>query len=273
VASSVRKSIEDGILALLGPMKPTQLKGLKAFNGDVEQSLDDIDRLLGGQTPGALVQTSDATYDEGGGSLSAAQASKSISVDILVVSGSLRSREENVRDDVAGGSSGAYFLLEQIEKRLIGKSPAPTIGVGALMPTEERVLLRRPDASVWRSRWSTTVLAVPTAPSAEPLTMIDTLHFLPEDETVLTTGTGDSLAFAAGSVTLTDTGATFTAAYIGAWIEITGSTSPGNNGRFPVTAVPAATQITFTNPIGVTQAAYTGQWILRVGPILHAIVT
>lgn len=73
------------------------------------------------------------------------------------------------------------------------------------------------------------------------------------------TGTGDSFAVAAGVVTLTDAGASWTSADIGRFITIAGSTSPANDGEFLIEDVPTGTTLKYTNASGVTEA-YSGNW-------------
>lgn len=72
-------------------------------------------------------------------------------------------------------------------------------------------------------------------------------------------GTGDSFAVAAGVVTLTDAGATFTAADVGRFITIAGSTSPANDGTFLIEEYVDANNIKYTNAAGVTEA-FSGTW-------------
>lgn len=72
-------------------------------------------------------------------------------------------------------------------------------------------------------------------------------------------GTGDSFAFSAGTVTLTDSAARFTALMVGRYITIAGSTTPGNDGSFLVASVPSSTTLTFANASGATEA-FTGTW-------------
>lgn len=72
-------------------------------------------------------------------------------------------------------------------------------------------------------------------------------------------GTGDSFAVAAGVVTLTDAGATFTANDVGRFITIAGATSPGNNGTFLIEQFVDANNIKYTNASGVTEA-FAGTW-------------
>ncbi len=156
---------------------------------------------------------------------------------------------------------------EQIQARIAHKLLPES---SMLTPTDEQVVLRRPDLSVWRMGFQITVTVRPLVPQASDLLTIDAKHFLPENEAILASGTGDSLLFSAGEVTLSDAGAVFVVAQVGAWLEIEGAMSAGNVGRFPVVAVPSSTTIRFTNPVGVTES-YAGTWTLRHGPIVHAV--
>lgn len=76
----------------------------------------------------------------------------------------------------------------------------------------------------------------------------------------LTSGTGDSFAFVAPYVTLTDSAGGFVAGGVktGMSITIAGATTPANNGTFLITAV-SATTVTFFNQAGVAEA-YAGGW-------------
>lgn len=78
------------------------------------------------------------------------------------------------------------------------------------------------------------------------------------------TGTGDTLTFLTGSVTLLDAATSFdgTGIDVGQYITIAGATSPGNNGTFPITSRPTVNSVTFTNAAGVTEG-YGGTWALN----------
>ena len=67
--------------------------------------------------------------------------------------------------------------------------------------------------------------------------------------------TGDSLAVAAGVVTLTKTGTPFRATDAGKLIAVSGCANGGNNGIFPVTEYVGPTQIKFTNADGVNETS------------------
>lgn len=73
-------------------------------------------------------------------------------------------------------------------------------------------------------------------------------------------GTGDSVAFVAGTGTLTDAAGYFAAADVGKTIKITGATNAANNGEFTILTVPGATQCTFANASGINEtSAFTYQ--------------
>jgi hypothetical protein len=73
------------------------------------------------------------------------------------------------------------------------------------------------------------------------------------------TGTGDSFAFGAGIVTLTDAAALFTPNMVGSTITVVGATSPANDGTYLVASVPTTSTLTFANPAGVAEA-FVGTW-------------
>jgi len=77
-------------------------------------------------------------------------------------------------------------------------------------------------------------------------------------------GVGDSLAFAAGTVTLTDAAGDFTAGMVGREITIAGSTTPANDGTFVVTGYTSPTVIAYANAAGVTEA-FPGTWSAAPG--------
>ena len=68
-------------------------------------------------------------------------------------------------------------------------------------------------------------------------------------------GVGDSLAVAAGVVTLTDAAAPFQSGDVGRSITIAGATNPGNNGTFTVTTYVGTTQIRFNNGSGLNETS------------------
>lgn len=77
---------------------------------------------------------------------------------------------------------------------------------------------------------------------------------------VAPTGTGDSLTFSGGLVTLLDAGGVFGATRVGAQISISGATNPANNGTFTIVEVVSGTSVIYSNPAGVTEtSAFTWQ--------------
>jgi hypothetical protein len=85
-------------------------------------------------------------------------------------------------------------------------------------------------------------------------------------------GEGDSLAFAAGTVTLTDADGDFTPQMVGHLIDIFGSTSLANDGTFPITAFVSPTQIEYANGAGVTEPLppFSGWHIDGLGALILA---
>ncbi len=72
-------------------------------------------------------------------------------------------------------------------------------------------------------------------------------------------GTGDTIGGTAPNMTLTDSGATFSAGQVGQSITIASATTGANNGTFLITGFTSATQITYQNHAGVAEA-FTGTW-------------
>jgi hypothetical protein len=66
-------------------------------------------------------------------------------------------------------------------------------------------------------------------------------------------GTTDNFAVAAGVVTLTIAGETWTSALIGAFITISSATTGGNNGTFLIQSVPGGTTLTYINASGAAE--------------------
>lgn len=77
---------------------------------------------------------------------------------------------------------------------------------------------------------------------------------------VAPTGTGDSLTFSAGLVTLVDAAGVFAGVRVGARISISGATNAANNGTFTIVEVVSGTSVIFANAAGVTEtSAFTWQ--------------
>jgi hypothetical protein len=87
---------------------------------------------------------------------------------------------------------------------------------------------------------------------------------------IVVSGAGDSLAFAAGEVTLTDANGAFDAAdYIGQAITVKGATTSANNGSFDIVSTPDANTIVYANPNGVSES-FNGTW--RLGRNMTIVV-
>ncbi len=77
-----------------------------------------------------------------------------------------------------------------------------------------------------------------------------------QDDQIVTTGTGDSIAVASGIVTLTDSAATFRAGHAKRFIEITGPlTNKANKGVFQITEFVSSTVIKYANPRAIAETS------------------
>lgn len=84
-------------------------------------------------------------------------------------------------------------------------------------------------------------------------------------------GRGDSFTLSGGNVTLKDAGWSFGLLqnYVGKYVAVEGSTTPGNNGTFQISSATPATlfspaQIVYANGSGATEA-FTGTWHIAGG--------
>ncbi len=77
-------------------------------------------------------------------------------------------------------------------------------------------------------------------------------------------GQGDRFVFAAGVVTLHDAHAAFTPDLVDSYIKTQGSTTPGNDGLWKITAVISARELTYANAGGATEA-FPGMWWIPRG--------
>jgi len=128
------------------------------------------------------------------------------------------------------------------------------------------------DKYCWEDDFDTTVhidvLSVTTpSPGVQRLSVVGSTDFPVAPEVILKVGrwqfvslgspvigTGDSITGAPPDMQLTDTGHTFTAADVGKWIQITGATTPANNGTFPITDFIGPNDIIYFNGLGVAEA-------------------
>lgn len=79
-------------------------------------------------------------------------------------------------------------------------------------------------------------------------------RFRLRDQNVPVTGSNSSFSVSASVVTFTAGSSVFTADMVGWEIDIAGATSPGNDGAFIIASYISGTQVTFVNPLGVTEA-------------------
>lgn len=283
--STVRRQIEDAVVGALVPLRSQGLITARAWNGLVVlEDLGDIKRVTNGQYPAALVSAPARSYRTA--ALSRRRSIGEQRIEVVVAAASLRSREEQTRDVVTGGSAGAYALMEIIQGALLGLDLGVP-GVGVVSAVSEDVVARVPDMTVWLMIFNVEVdVAVPKRiPAGTPdLTSIMAKLQPPEAEALLTSGIGDALAMGTttttideeevtvttGVMTLTDAAGLFLVGYVGERVRIAGAMSAGNNGIFTITGVPSATEVEFTNAAGVTEA-FTGTWAITPQPFVEAL--
>lgn len=80
--------------------------------------------------------------------------------------------------------------------------------------------------------------------------------------TVVSSGGGDTIAGNSDVRIFIDSDANFTSDLAGQWIQISGSTDPGNDGLFPIISVQSSTTLSYFNPLGVAQPFF-GTHVLK----------
>lgn len=75
-------------------------------------------------------------------------------------------------------------------------------------------------------------------------------------------GTGDAIGGSAPTMTLTDSGGSFSANDVGRFITITDATNTSNNGTFLVSSFTSATSIKYQNTSGVVEPLFSGTWAI-----------
>lgn len=85
-----------------------------------------------------------------------------------------------------------------------------------------------------------------------------------QDATNATAGTGDTLTYSSGHVTITDASAAFVLGHgVGCrWITISGAMNPQNNGVFRITSYTSATTLVYENAAGVTEPTSNFKWTI-----------
>lgn len=269
--SSTRRLVEDAVVALLASLKPATVKTVKVINADVRspQVEDEIKRLAP-NLPAVLVMASDG--DDRSVVMGHKRQAMALNIDVLVVASSLRSREEQTRNVVTGGGAGAYAVVDAVHAALQGKT-LDVAGAGRLRPKRSAPDEFVEDRVVWHLAYEVVVdRTAPEPTGVDDLTTIASAYHAPAEDELLGAGTGDSLAFDAPTVTLTDALGAFSAAWDGMSIIIAGATTQANNGRFPIAAVPTAQTIEFTNPRGVAEP-FAGTWTVTPAPAITATET
>jgi len=152
--ASVRQTLEDAfMLAIAGLSRyaaaPKYLTKVAPYSGDVDA--DDFRRITRGKNPAVLVSAKSASLESQ--SITKTRFTRTLDLDVYVLSDQLRDRVSRNRSDViAEGSNskdpGAYQIIEDIHNLVAGQVLSP--GFSPLMPSREDDVLRDDGLSVWQ---------------------------------------------------------------------------------------------------------------------------
>jgi hypothetical protein len=159
---AVRADIERAVVATLSPLLTASggyLAAIEVYRGELDEaSLDQVFELIAGRVPAILVATGVGRYRSI--QVQRRRASQDLRVELLLLSGSLRSLETRTHGEVPGSppqaDPGIYQMIEDVRARLFA-SDLGLDGVGLLEPHDEVPLLQRPELSVWRVAYDVTV--------------------------------------------------------------------------------------------------------------------
>jgi len=149
---SQRRDIENAVIRELSPLLRTRgryLKAIEPYNGPLAPEADDHDlvRVLLGRAPAVLVSTGSGDYDRV--NIRRRMAQLDIQVELLVLSGNLRSGESRNRGDGFDPDPGVYQIIEDVREHIFGIELGVR-GVGWLVPAGERPVIRSPALGAWQ---------------------------------------------------------------------------------------------------------------------------
>lgn len=181
---SLREDIEDRAIDLLTQLKKQgkggaaggYLNAVELYSGDVRPQEDDdaLKELLQGGMPCVGVMTGAGNY--GDFRQRHLDGEIELVVDVLVVSGNLRSRAARNRGDVTGppGDPGAYAIMEDV-RRLLFTDDLGVDGAGGATPVVEEPVLRTPAMTIWHMAFAITGDVAQPAPDADDIDL-ETIH-------------------------------------------------------------------------------------------------
>jgi hypothetical protein len=143
---SLRREIEDAVISRLRGIGYFQ--AVSPYQGSLAPEDDDADvnRVLLGRTPSALVTTGDGNYERP--SIESTIVRLGFTVEILLVSSLLRSQENKARGDDTMIDPGIYEIIEDV-RAAIGAQDLGIPGIHALVPLRETVVSRGTRA-IWQ---------------------------------------------------------------------------------------------------------------------------
>jgi hypothetical protein len=166
---SLRQSVENEIVARIIAAHGRNvaesegyLRHVGTYNGPVDSSDDGIAALydaFGGQTPAVLVSAVGGTVSPD--SATRTRFTRTISIEIYVISNNLRSRGSRTQSDVVAAATptadpGVFQIIEDLHDALAGQVSS-TDRVGVFTPTREEPILRVAEFTIWQCTYSVQV--------------------------------------------------------------------------------------------------------------------
>jgi Domain of unknown function (DUF1834) len=159
--SARRRQFEDLVVTAVQGALP-YLSAVAPYAGELaSKELSEVYDRLRGRVPAVLVATGDSRSDL---DIQPRHLVKAVDVDLYLVSGNMRSREDKLRDDDAG----IYQIAEDLEKLLVGRDVG-IAGIGRLSFVTEAKMVHAPDLAIWHVRYRVPFDVQATEPMATPL--------------------------------------------------------------------------------------------------------
>lgn len=149
---TLRRDLEDAVVAAVAA-RLTYLKAVHPYAGELggAKDLSEIKERLKGRVPGVLVSCRGSAVDT---LIQSRHVVKDEELDLYLVSGNMRSREDKLRAD-----AGIYQIAQDLERLLLGRDVG-IAGVGRLNLRSESQEIHAPDLAVWRVRYEVRMDAV-----------------------------------------------------------------------------------------------------------------
>jgi hypothetical protein len=146
---AVRTQIEEAIVRRLETLRARGLRGVAAYNGELDVKEDELRAAIAGRTPCVLVSTRTGRYTSA--SVARERAKLDLEIDLRICSSYLRSKDERTTGDV-----GIYRMIELVRDALFA-ADLGVDGVTVLTPVSEDQWFHQPDLEIWRMAFNVVV--------------------------------------------------------------------------------------------------------------------